>query len=183
MATVEALMTAEEFGLLPDNGKPSELVRGRIVEMNQPYPRHGEICIQTGYLLRRFLDDHPLGRVIGNDSGVVTERNPDTVRGPDVAFYSFARVPRGPLPRGYLDVVPELAIEVRSVTDRWPEIVIKVGEYLQAGVTLVCVLDEQTMTATVYTADAPPRVVAADAELDLSEAVPGFRVVVARFFE
>ena len=48
--------------------------------MNVPTPRHGEICVQISYLLRRFLEDHPLGRVVSNDSGVRTERDPDTMR-------------------------------------------------------------------------------------------------------
>src|SRR4051794_7792791 len=109
MATVAtSLLTSEEDLLLPDNGPPTELVRGRVVSMNLPTPRHGEICFRTGYLLQRSLDDNPLGRVLTNDSAVVTERGPDTVRGADVAYYSYQRVARGPLPRGYLAVPPDL---------------------------------------------------------------------------
>jgi hypothetical protein len=59
------------------------------------------------------LDRHDTGRLVGNDSGVVTEHEPDTVRGADVAYYSYERIPRGPLPRGrYLTVMPELVFEV-----------------------------------------------------------------------
>ena len=65
---------------------------------------------------RQFCDEHNLGHVVSNDSGVVTERDPDTVRGADVAFYSYGRVPPGPFPRGYLAVAPELVFEVRSPT-------------------------------------------------------------------
>jgi Uma2 family endonuclease len=181
--TAATLMTAEEFRLLPDNGRPLELVKGVPIEMSLPTPRHGEVCVNTSYLVRRFLDDHPLGRVVGNDAAVITRRGPDTVRGADVAYYSYQRVPRGPLPIGYLDVAPDLAFEVRSPSDRWPAIQEKVGEYLTSGVTLVCVLDEETMTAYLYPSDRPPRTVAADGELDLSEVLPGFRVPLARFFE
>lgn len=114
----ERLLTAEEYLRLPDNGQPTELVRGRVVPVNMPTPRHGEICVQTAYFLRRFLDDHTVGRVVSNDSGVVTEQNPDTVRGADVAYLSYQRAPKGPLPDGYLSVVPEVVFEVRSTTDR-----------------------------------------------------------------
>jgi Uma2 family endonuclease len=184
MSTVaERLLTAEEYGRLPDDGQPTELVRGRIVTLKMPFPRHGEICVQTAYLLRRHLDEKPLGRVVSNDSGVITERDPDTVRGADVAFYSYERVPRGPLPRRYLPVVPELVFEVRSPTDRWSQILAKVVEYLEAGVTLVCVLDEMTETARVYRADQPEHVFTADQELVLPEVLPDFRVPVRRFFE
>src|SRR5581483_3813003 len=96
--------------------------------------------------------------VLSNDSGVLTKRGPDTVRGADVAFYSYGRVPPGPLPRTYLAVVPELVFEVRSPTDRWRAIVTKVGEYLTAGVAVVCVLDEATEAVHVYTDDQPVRI-------------------------
>jgi Uma2 family endonuclease len=184
MATVaEALLTAEEYAELPDDGPPTELVRGRIVPMNMPAPRHGQVCARTVYLLQRYMEDRPLGHVVSNDTGVITGRDPDTVRGADVAFYSYERVPRGPLPRRYLPVVPELVFEVRSATDRWPEVLTKVAEYLRAGVVIVCVLDEKAETAHVYRADEPPQAFAAGQELTLPEVLPEFRVPVGRFFE
>jgi Uma2 family endonuclease len=183
MAIAEALLTAEEYAQLPDNGQPTELVRGRVVPVNVPAPRHGEICVKIVRLLGRFLDEKDLGRLVSNDSGVITERDPDTVRGGDVAFYSYARVPQGPLPKGYLPVVPELVFEVRSPTDNWGKILTKVGEYLEAGVTLVCVLDDRTESAHVYRADQPVQVFAPEQELTLPEALPGFRALVKRFFE
>ncbi len=184
MSTVaESLMTAEEYYELPDNGQPTELVRGRIVTLNMPTPRHGEICAKVIRILGRFLDDHDIGRLVSNDYGVITERGPDTVRGGDVEFYSYNRVPRGPLPRGYLPVVPELVFEVRSPGDRWSHILTKVGEYLEAGIILVCVLDEQTETARVYRQEEPDQILTAEQELALSEVLPEFRVPVRRFFE
>lgn len=41
MATTESqsLLTAEQYALLPDSGLPTELVRGKAVEMNRPFPR------------------------------------------------------------------------------------------------------------------------------------------------
>src|SRR5579863_7618088 len=104
MTTATKLMTAEEFRLLPDDGQPKELIQGVPVDMTLPTPRHGEICVNVAYLLRRFLEDNPRGRVVSNDAGIITERDPDTLRGADVAFYSYARVPAGPLPSGYLEV-------------------------------------------------------------------------------
>jgi Uma2 family endonuclease len=182
-APAAKLLTAEEYAGLPDDGRRTELIRGVVVEMNVPYPRHGEICCQAAYLLRRFLDDHPLGRVPTNDSGVVTERGPDTVRGADVAYYSVRRLPPGPLPpRGYLTPMPEIVFEVRSPDDRWREMHRKAAEYLTAGVDVVVVLDDATTTAHVY-ADAAVRVLAADDELTFPALLEGFRCQVRRFFE
>ncbi len=176
------LLTAEEYGQLPDNGQRTELVRGRIVPLNMPYPRHGQICVTIADLLRRHLEDHDLGHVVGNDSGTVTERGPDTVRGMDVAYFSYTRVPRGRLPRRYLDVSPELSFEVRSPSDRWARIHTKVAEYLTAGVTAVCVVDEQTETATIYRPDQPPQVLHAADDFAVPDILPDFCVTVSRFF-
>ena len=183
MAAVETLLTAEEFGQLPDNGQRTELVRGRIVPLNMPYPRHGQICSNTVYLLRSYLENDDLGIVVCNDSGVITERDPDSVRGMDVAFYSYRRVPKGPLPRRYLDVSPEAIFEARSPGDRWSEILVKVGEYLKANVLVVVVLDQQTESAHVYRAEQAPEVLTADQELTLPDILGGFRAPVRRFFE
>lgn len=184
MATVtETLLTAEEYGQLPDNGRRTELVRGRIVPLNMPYPRHGEICVQIIRLVSRFLDNHDIGRLVCNDAGTITERGPDTVRGMDVGYFSYTRVPKGRLPRRYLDVSPELVFEVRSSGDRWTRIHAKVSEYLAAGVLAICVVDEQTETATIFRADQPPQVLRADDELSLPDILPDFRVTVRRFFE
>jgi Uma2 family endonuclease len=182
MTATATLLTAEEYLQLPENGRPTELVRGRVVEMNLPTPRHGQICLKVGRLVGNFVEEQKLGHVVSNDSGILTERDPDTLRGADIAFYSFSRVPPGPMPRGYLKVAPELVFEVRSATDLWKNIIFKVGEYLQAGVTAVCVLDEQTYSAQVFHAEELPRTLTETDELTFPDVLPGFRVVVGRFF-
>lgn len=183
MAIGEVMLTAEEFALLPDRGRPVELVRGKVVELNVPFPRHGEICVQTVYLMRQYLEVDRRGRVVSNDSAVITERNPDSVRGVDVSYFSFAKVPPGPLPQGYLAVVPDLVFEVRSSDDRWKKILAKVAEYLNAGVLAVCVLDPEPQTIHVFSSDRPARILTVDEELTLPEILGDFRVLVRRFFE
>ncbi len=183
MATAEALMTAEEFGLRPDPGHPEELVQGRIVAMPPTDRRHGFVCSKADRILGNFVDEHDLGRVMSNDSGVITERNPDTVRGADICYYSYERLPKGRLFKGYGPEVPELVVEVRSPSDRWRDIHEKVAEYLRAGVLAVVVLDPDPQTAHVFAADAPPRTLEADRELTLPGILDGFHVQVARFFE
>ena len=183
VATDEKLMTAAEFWALPDSDRPMELVRGRIESMNMPGPRHGQVCGRTDRIIGNFVDQHDLGHVLTCDSGVLTEHDPDTVRGMDVCFYSYSRLPKGPLPARYVDVVPELIVEVRSPDDRWSRILKKISEYLEAGVTAVCVLDPKTETARVYSADETEQTLNADEELTFPNILPGFTVPVRRFFE
>ena len=151
MATAEMLdlMTAEEFGKRPDPGYPEELVQGRVVAMSVPDGRHGYVCLKIGRILAEFVNKNDLGRVMSNDSAVITHRNPDSVRGADVAYYSYERLPRGPLAPGYGPEVPELVVETLPHCDRWMNIHEKVTEYLNAGVTTVIVLDPGPNTAQV----------------------------------
>lgn len=179
-----ALLTAEDFARRPDSGHPEELVEGRIVPMTPPRPYHGFVCNRFGRLLANHVDDHDLGYVVSNDSGVITRRNPDTVRGADVAFYSYDRVPKGSLPRtSYLDVAPDLVAEVLSPDDRWPDVLAKVAEYIQAGVAVVLVLNTERRDVQVFATDAPVHTLDADADLTLPAPLDGFRVAVARLFE
>ena len=185
MSSVSAKpMTAEEFAELPDNGQPRELVRGEVVSMNVPFPRHGQICSKIIRLLGNNVEERHLGHVISNDSGVVTERGPDTVRGADVAYYSYGRVPSGPFPqRKYLTAVPEIVFEVWSPLDRWPKVYRKVSEYQEAGVIWVCVVVDPAQQVRLFHADEGERLLEADDELTFPDLLPDFRVIVRRLFE
>ena len=82
---------------------------------------------------------------LSNDSAVVTERRPDTVRGADVCFYSHARWPRASKVGNKLPPVPpDLAVEVVSPGNRIAGIMKKVAEYLEVGVSLVWVVYPKT---------------------------------------
>lgn len=176
------LLTAEEYAALPDDGRLTELVRGVEVEMSRPESEHGYICSNFAYALGGYVRQHDIGRIVTNDSGVVTERGPDTVRGPDVAFYSYDRVPRGPRPRGYWPA-PELVIEVRSTSDRTSRVLAKVSEYLTAGVRVVLVVWPEQTTIMAYSEEFFNRSSGIDEDLTLPELFPDFRVPVRTLFE
>lgn len=129
------------------------------------------------------MENNSIGRVLSNDSNMITERDPDSVRGPDVAYYSYQRVPKGPLTATLLPVAPELVFEVRSPSDRWSELHVKVAEYLNVGVQAVCVLDDSTRSVHVFYADHEPQVLTAEDEFSLPEILGEFREKVERFFE
>ncbi len=185
MATIERLLTAEEYAQLPDDGLPTELVRGRIVELDIPALRHGWLCAWVGKLLANYVDDRELGRVLGNDAGMITERNPDTVRGPDISFFSYSRIPRGANLEGYAQVAPEVVFEVRSPSDRWPRILERVSEFLNAGVLAIYVVDAKKEQVTVFEAesDDPSRVLQGDDALTFPEPLSGLRIAVRQLFE
>jgi Uma2 family endonuclease len=183
MATTEALLTAEEFLLLPDTGRPMELVRGRIVMMNVPYYRHGKICGRIVRIVGNFVEEGDLGTVISNDAGVITERGPDSVRGADVAYYSYQRVPKDADPDGYPEVAPEIVFEVRSPSDRSKPVQEKLAEYLNAGVLVVCVVEPADQSVDVHYPGRPVATLTIDQELVFPEILPGFSLPLQRLFK
>ncbi|HZZ71850.1 MAG TPA: Uma2 family endonuclease [Pirellulales bacterium] len=184
MATAAVgLLTAEEYFHLPDPGYPTELERGVVLMMSNPGARHGQICAEIAFALKLYLMQHNVGRVVTNDAGVITERAPDTVRGPDIAYYSYQRIPQEQsLPAGYPAVPPDLAFEVMSPSDRWKKVLAKVAEFLQAGVLAVCIVDPDERRVSVYSADAAPRIFAENDLFNLPPIFPDFAVPVKKLF-
>src|SRR3954466_6792988 len=88
-------MTADEFYDFvhrPENtNRWFELVRGEVIELPPPQKPHGRICINIGFALEAFVRHRDWGYVTSNDAGVVLRRDPDMVRGPDMAVYEDAR--------------------------------------------------------------------------------------------
>ncbi len=142
--------------------------------------RHGVFCNNAARLVDEFVRANDLGWVAINDTFVPT--TPDTVRGADVLYVSYSRVPKGEPPED-LPGPPELVIEVRSPTDRWTDMVAKMLEYLEAGVSVVIILDPKTKSASVFRSEDRQDIVEADEELTLPDVLPGFSVLVSRFFE
>jgi Uma2 family endonuclease len=182
VAAPQKLITAEEYIQLPDHGEPRELRRGVVVAMNLPGFRHGVVCGNVYYWVSSYVRQHQSGWVLSNDSGIITERNPDTVRGGDVTYYSFQRVPKGESPVGYAGALPEIVFEVVSPTNTRKEIALKTGEYLHAGVNVVCVVDPQFKTVNLHFPDRPDEKLQGEDSLTFAE-LPGFSLPVARFFE
>jgi Uma2 family endonuclease len=179
----QKLLTAEEFARLPEppDGSRQELVRGVIETIPPPGFRHSKITFQIAKILDRHVGANHLGQVIP-ETGMVIERGPDTARGPDVAFWSAARLPPGPVPSGYPEVVADLCVEVLSPGQTRRSIQAKVREYLWSGVRLVWIVDPDDQTVTVYRSPDEAHLLHETATLSGGDVLPGFEVRVANLF-
>jgi len=175
------LMTADEFiAMYPDGG--AELVKGVVKELPMAFLRHGQLITFLFAELLLYLRDHDHWHLIGQDSMIRLGREPETVRGPDIALYSYEKMPKGPLPDRLVDVVPDLVFEVNSPSDRWTDIFSKVQEYLDAGVRAVVVLDNDTQTASVCRPPLNQDMLRATDTLTLPDVLPGFSLPLAKLF-
>lgn len=178
----ERLITGEELARMPDFG-PCELVAGRIIEMAPPGFGHGEVS-GNGY---RHIDDfvraNKLGRVGVGDVGIYISRNPDTVRGADIAYISNERYAKRDPALAFLDVAPDLIVEVLSPSNRLSEIIDKLREYFAIGVRLVWLVDPDKKRVYAYRSLTDFRLFEAHDQLPGDDVLPGFSMLVAKFFE
>lgn len=169
---VTHVVTADELERMYVPGKKVELVRGVLLVQELPGPIHGHVAAELTSRLREFVRGKVLGHVFG-EAGFRLTREPDTVRGADLAFVSLERMPEIPR-RGYPDLAPDLVVEILSPGDRPGEVLEKVGEWLTAGARLVWLLDPERGQARVFRADGTVTLLSHDDALDGEEVLPGF---------
>ena len=162
---------------------PCELVGGRIVPMTPANPTHGRIEVNVAAALRSFVRTQNLGVVMAGEVGVFTRRSPDTVRAPDVLFLSHERDSGRTRRNGFLEVAPDLVVEILSPTDRADAVRRKLGEYFAAGVRLAWVIDPDTRSVRIHRARGTPRVLTAGDVLTGEDVLPGFELPVEEVFE
>jgi len=166
-------MTAEELLRLNLPDKRTELVRGVLVVREPAGYQHGQVAAELLVAIANHVTANRLGRVFAAETGFTLARNPDTVRAPDVAFISTARLP-DPAPRGFAELAPDLAVEVLSPDDRPGEVLAKVGNWLTAGARLVWVVDPVRVLARVYRADGSESILDDADALRGEDVLPGF---------
>ncbi len=176
-------ITAEELLGLPDTGVRYELVAGELHEMPPAGGEHGYVGGRALRRLGRFLDQN---RDVGGDlfaaeTGFRIARNPDTVRAPDVAYVSAARLPQARV-SGYPDMAPDLVVEVVSPHDTASEVQGKAEAWLRAGVQIVWVLYPTTRSAMVYKADGSVQLLHEGDSIQGEAVLPGFACRLSELF-
>ncbi len=161
-------------------GRLCELIDGTLVEKTMGFTG-GFLASVLVHILWNFVLERDLGIVLGPDAAV--RMGVRQVRIPDVAFYSWARLPDGKLPgRAIPELVPDLAVEVLSPNNTAKEMDRKLGEYFAAGCRLVWYMDPPTRSVRVCSAKDHVEVVGELGVLDGGAVLPGFGLAVADWF-
>jgi Uma2 family endonuclease len=182
MSQQRTLLTAGEFFRLYSSKEGHyELVKGKVIEMPPPGWVHGGIAVNIAISLGSFVRQHNLGVVVV-ESGVWLERQPDTVRGPDVAFVARERIPAEGLPRAFFEGAPDLAVEIVSPSDTAVELEAKVHDYLRNGTLRVWVVYPDSRRVAVHRPDGTARWYSEDAAIGDQEFLPGFSLPLREIF-
>jgi Uma2 family endonuclease len=175
------LVSADDLPRLTPKNKRSELVRGVLVVREPRGYRHGLVAAELAGVLMNYVHERGLGEVLAAETGFKLFSDPDTVRAPDLAFVSRAKLP-DPLPEGFATLAPDLVVEVLSPGDRPGGVLAKVADWLTAGSSLVWVVDPAKRQARVYRSDGSETLVAGVGVLDGENVVPGFSCPLAALF-
>lgn len=176
------LLTADDLLRLSAEGVRGELVRGVLHETMAAGHRHGKIAVNIVMELGNFVRPRKLGTLVASDSGVWLERDPDTVREPDVAYTSAEKIPLDAEIDGYAEVVADLVVEIVSPSDsrRWARN--RAQMWLDFGAPLVWIVHPDSRTIDVYRPGAATLTLHEDDSLDGDKVLPGFTCQVSSIF-
>lgn len=178
-ATLEDLIAVNER----KDGAVCEWVDGTLVEKAMGFFESRLAAILIGFF-DRYLEQHDIGTITAPDG--VMKILPNIGRAPDVAFIRWENFPDGkPPPRSdkVPAVIPDLAVEVLSASNRPREVARKRDEYFRAGVKLVWEIDPETRSANVFTSPTTVEPVSVDGVLDGGDILPCFQISLRAAFD
>ena len=154
VSTARTPVTADELPALSARlsalGKRTRLVRGDLAVMAPAGGRHGQVAHTLALFIGIYVRDRNLGRVFAAETGFLVRRCPDTVRAPDVAFVARERLGTKETPDGFLELAPDLAVEVVSPGDSAGAVRDKIQDWLAVGTGLVWVVYSETRSVSVH---------------------------------
>lgn len=181
MASVRTLLTVEDALRLPDRDDCRyELDEGVLIELTLPRPRHQMVVIRFGYALEHWCRSLGSGCAYPSDTPFLLHRNPDTLRGPDIAWLRPERAATVQAD-WVIEGAPDLAIEVASPSDRITALLKKVSQYLEAGSEEVWLVMPSGKEIHVYRSDRSPRILRTGQTIE-SPLLSGFSLTVDEIF-
>jgi Uma2 family endonuclease len=143
-------LTYDDFVLFPDDGKRHELIDGEHYVTAAPNIRHQQILLELAFLIRRWLEHNPVGRVFIAPLDIVLSTF-DVVE-PDLLYLSHERA-ADVLTAQHLRGAPELVVEIGSSSTRQRDETIKRHLYERAGVSEYWFVDPELDVVRVYRRD------------------------------
>ena len=177
----KSLMTGAELREMADSAR-YELVDGELIEMSPTKMEHGRLEFRLAMLLAQFVDEHDLGEVMTGEVGIYIRRNPDTIRAADALFISHERLEQA-TPDDFLDVAPELIVEIMSPSDRWNAVQKKLRDYFEIGVTAVLLVQPSNETILLYSSPTQLQEFQREDTLTLEAILHGFTLPLAKLFK
>lgn len=182
MATVTIPVIAEEPSPILPGDSLYEVIDGRVTELPPMGTYPVEVATRLSAALDLFARGHGIGRILNEALYRIDARNQ---KRPDVSFITYEKWPkarRTPKAQPW-QMVPDLAIEVVSETDRAGDVLGKVRDYFRAGVRVVWLVYPDLEVIHLFDSFQQIRVLTVGDDLDGGALIPGFRLPLAELFE
>ncbi|MCV3216058.1 Uma2 family endonuclease [Plectonema radiosum NIES-515] len=167
-----------------------ELVDGSVLVMGPSDYESEEIILEFARLLANWVRPQRLGRVTGSSAGFIlpsleedveeAQKLKRNLRAPDVSFVRADRLKR--TKRDFLELVPDLVVEVKSKSDRVRTLQEKIQLFLQLGSSVGILIDPDELTLTVYRLNQEPIVLQDNDKLTLPDLLPGWELTVSELW-
>ena len=189
MSTQAKKLNYEEWLGLPEIKQRYEIVDGVLLMPPGPTPDHQWVMQKILRPLADFVEDKGLGVVLAAPVDLLIQRKPLRTRQPDILYLNAKRTGirgRADLKRlQFLEIPPELVVEVLSPSNTRQDIESRLNDYRQIGV-LECWLvkpEAETIEVRILSSEG-------DSTLDIfgiegtliSQVLPKFSVILTEIF-
>jgi Uma2 family endonuclease len=131
--------------------------------------RNGDLFLEVGIWNRQTN----LGEAFDSSCGYDFTKLGGGKPAPDVSWIEKSRL-EGVNIVGFIPVVPDFVIELRSATDNLKPLQEKMREYQRLGVGLGLLINPQNLQVEIYRPGQKPEILEAPTEIDCNEVMPGF---------
>ncbi len=166
MSVKEKLLTYEDLGSIPEG---FEIIEGRLKELAPVGGEHGFLEQKVGRKIDEKLEKE--GYVLVGEVGLVISKDPLTVRAADIVYISKRKLKK--LPKGMLEIPPDLVVEIISPSNTFEEIEEKVADYMDFGVGRILLIDPGIRKVTLIDEDRRIQIKGFDEEV---EVLPGLKL-------
>ena len=155
-----------------------ELEDGKISVMGPSDIVSSEVGVRLSASLYAWINPRRLGRVFESAGGfILPDRN---LKAPDVSFIKADRLPRSI--RYFAEMVPDLAVEIKSQSDRLPPLKKKLLKYIELGVQVAILIDPDEETVIIYRPTGEPIELTEDDILSIPELFPGWEISISELW-
>ena len=176
-------LTADDFDRISQDGIRRELRRGTLFD-TAPLDENHQIAatnIEKG--LRHFVLPRQLGWVRGIGTGVLLERNPDTIKAPHILYVPVTVLPEDPESRNYIETIPAWVCEVITPQDYQCTVFDKTEMWLRVGVLMVVEVYPAERAVMIHRSGLPFQTLTGNDALKGGEVLPGFTLPLSEIFQ